>query len=883
MDTQKRPFHEIVAAKLVKQLREGTAPWQKPWLKSSAADFLPFNPITGNRYKGINALHLMSEERDDPRWLTYKQAASLDAQVRKGEKGTQIQFWKFTEEQVTPDAAGTPTNYVVELERPRIFVATVFNAGQIDGLAPRSAHPGFDWDPIEHAEKILIASGANIRHGEHDRAYYCVGTDSIHLPDPSRFPTPDNYYAVALHELGHWTGHELRLNRDLSHPFGSEGYAREELRAEIASLMLSQALQIGHDPQQHAAYVGSWIKMLQDDPFEIFRAAADAEKIQEYVIALSRSQVLDRTTESIMPTQIEAKVNSDEPKKARQLARTNEVPVRRDSNGTDEDIAVARAVGKDAKFDATMADTDLQRRIEREERKLSSSISSPGVENSEKTFLNVPYKEKEEAKALGAKWDRQQQSWFVSAAVDMEPFARWLAEARPHSADVRGSPEAKQTERVYLAVPYSEHSEAKAAGAAWDGKARSWYAGPKADMAKLEKWMLEHTSPVQMPAMTPQEEFAEALKSVGCIFDGDHPIMDGQKHRISVEGEKFSKHSGSGFYVGHLDGHPAGYVKNNKSGDELTWKSKGYTLSASEKARLAAEAAGKLTQREAELLLRQEQAAARVREQLATLSPVQQPTAYMVAKGIGATVGAYTDKHGGKTYLPVHDVDGNQWGMQYIREDGTKRFAKDSKKDGCFHVVGSVDALASAPAIVICEGYATAASLSESLGYATVAAFDSGNLAPVAIALQKKFPGAPIVIAGDDDTHLELTQGVNSGRTKAVEAARQVNGTLLLPVFAPGENKIPVGVEPVSREAYRLHLKTGDGLSDEQLAALGNMKQHTDFNDLANKSAFGRDDMVRQVRPMIEAAIERQKFAHKAAHGLSAETERPRRRSSIKC
>ena len=107
----------------------------------------------------------------------------------------------------------------------------------------------------------------------------------------------DNYYATALHELGHWTGHASRLGRDLEHPFGSEGYAKEELRAEIASMILGDELGIGHDPGQHAAYVGTWINALRDDPLEIFRAAADAEKIHGYVLALEQQQVQEQSSQ----------------------------------------------------------------------------------------------------------------------------------------------------------------------------------------------------------------------------------------------------------------------------------------------------------------------------------------------------------------------------------------------------------------------------------------------------------------------------------------------------------------------------------------------------------------------------------------------------------
>ena len=221
MDQKKKPFHETVAEKLIEQLEQGTAPWQKPWNPGESGSFLPYNPVTGNRYKGINSLHLLSQDRDDQRWMTYKQAAEVGAQVRKGEKSTGIQYWKFTEEHIKKDddgkpvldGEGNPVKMVVKLERPRAFFATVFNAEQIDGLPPLQKKEQ-TWNPIERAEGILTASGAHSSHGG-NRAFYRPTTDSIHLPDKSQFPNAENYYATALHELGHWTGHEDRLDRDL--------------------------------------------------------------------------------------------------------------------------------------------------------------------------------------------------------------------------------------------------------------------------------------------------------------------------------------------------------------------------------------------------------------------------------------------------------------------------------------------------------------------------------------------------------------------------------------------------------------------------------------------------------------------------------------------
>ncbi len=301
----KKEYAEEVAARIVEQLEQGTAPWQKPWQPGELR--LPYNPTTGKEYKGINSMWLSMQGHADPRWMTYNQASAEGGQVRKGSKGTHIVYWKFSEERKQTDEQGRPVidpetgkqkTINVQLERPRSFMAVVFNAGQIDGLPPLEARPLLP-EPERHAraEAILSNSGASIQHVPGDRAYYRPSTDSITLPERNQFPAADAYYATALHEVGHWTGHPSRLDRDLSHPFGSEGYAREELRAEIASLMLGERLDIGHDPSQHAAYVGSWIKALKEDPKEIFRAAADAERIAGYVMGFEQEQMQTQSVE----------------------------------------------------------------------------------------------------------------------------------------------------------------------------------------------------------------------------------------------------------------------------------------------------------------------------------------------------------------------------------------------------------------------------------------------------------------------------------------------------------------------------------------------------------------------------------------------------------
>lgn len=167
----------------------------------------------------------------------------------------------------------------------------VFNAEQTEGLnLPKWKAPEVTWDPNERAEKILKTSNAVIHHKLGNAAFYSPSADSITLPERGQFAKASDYYDTVLHELGHWTGHESRLNRDLSGRFGTPDYAKEELRAEIASMMLASEIGLPHNAQQHVAYVSSWIKVLKEDPVEIIRASADAQKITDFVKNLEQER-----------------------------------------------------------------------------------------------------------------------------------------------------------------------------------------------------------------------------------------------------------------------------------------------------------------------------------------------------------------------------------------------------------------------------------------------------------------------------------------------------------------------------------------------------------------------------------------------------------------
>jgi antirestriction protein ArdC len=301
----RRDFRQEVTDRIIQMLETGVAPWQKPWNASVATLDMPMNPTTGKAYRGGNAIHLMAtglqSRYGDPRWMTYRQAANLAWQVRKGQKGTQIEFWEVKtgrDRRSEPVRDGDSEGHQSADEnddhrRDRLIhrVYTVFNAKQIEGIPEWAAKQPSAFEVVEAAEQILQNSGATILHDQADRAFYNRLADRIHLPAKHAFNDGAGYYGTALHELAHWSGHPSRLNRATlteSYRFGDISYAKEELRAELASVFLAAERGIPHDPEQHAAYVSSWINVLKQDKNEIFRAAHDASRAADFLLALER-------------------------------------------------------------------------------------------------------------------------------------------------------------------------------------------------------------------------------------------------------------------------------------------------------------------------------------------------------------------------------------------------------------------------------------------------------------------------------------------------------------------------------------------------------------------------------------------------------------------
>jgi antirestriction protein ArdC len=286
--------YERVTAKIIAQLEAGTRPWMQPWGIAGAGGSAPIRPLRHNGvpYRGINTvlLWMEAEERGftSRYWMTYRQAATMGAQVRKGEKSALVVYANAIEKTEQDENGDESLRRI-----PFVKGYAVFNADQIDGLpehyrdiadisadiAPKERIPG--------AEVFIAACGADIREGG-NRAYYQLATDYIGMPPFEAFVSAEAHATTLLHELAHWTRAPHRLNRDLGRKtWGDEGYAREELVAEMASVFLAADLGLTIEPRDdHASYIASWLKVLRDDKRAIFQAATHAEKAAAYLHGL---------------------------------------------------------------------------------------------------------------------------------------------------------------------------------------------------------------------------------------------------------------------------------------------------------------------------------------------------------------------------------------------------------------------------------------------------------------------------------------------------------------------------------------------------------------------------------------------------------------------
>jgi antirestriction protein ArdC len=285
-----RDIYESITARFIEQLKRGTVPWQKPW-------FAVQNIVSRKPYRGINALLLGSTDYQSPFWMSFRQALDLGGHVKKGEKSTPVIYYKILEKR---DEAGKIM--LREDGRPaRIpFVrwANVFNLDQTEGIQAAAITANQDMSPPrERAAAIVDNARLCPIHHAGFAAFYSPTDDVIRIPAPSTFHSQEDFFHTVYHELTHASGHSTRLDREgitQQARFGSEKYSKEELIAELGGAFLSNEAGILDSVrfENSAAYLGSWINKLENDPKLIVSAASQAQKATDFVLGIEHKESL---------------------------------------------------------------------------------------------------------------------------------------------------------------------------------------------------------------------------------------------------------------------------------------------------------------------------------------------------------------------------------------------------------------------------------------------------------------------------------------------------------------------------------------------------------------------------------------------------------------
>ena len=839
-------FHVALSKQIAKQIMRGTASFLTAH-ENERVD-LPYNPVTGKNYTAANNMVLSAKGYTDNRWLTYDQAAEQGYQVKKGEKATEIAFYHYIDYKTKE-----------KLDKPKIQTVKLFNAEQLTGIEKMPGKASNKEEALAKVQSIFENSQVKIVNNQKNKDFYLSRDDTIYMRSKDAYKDELAYSSAVLHQFCRWAAcGEKRLNYGTV-PFGTEAFARQKLRAEIATYMLCKEIGLPFEPEGEQFAV-QWSQIIEKSPFEILNAAKDAEKIKGFIMEFDKT--LEKAQELEQGQEIEPAENTLAEAKE-QARRTEHVQTAEQSEQEETQAEQAPkkewkemiklSVSYDDKDEAkklgakwsgkqetwyVLEGTDLQPFYKwlPKEKKVELIMAS-------RDYLDVPREEKDEAKALGAKWDKYQKAWYVEKGTDLEPFAKWnkldltvrnvskTAEQTPKEQAVSQTAEPKQEQtekevsaeqnpaqdKTFIAVPYDERKDAKALGAKWDKDNKSWYVEKGADLNKFKDWLVDENTvvPAKQESISPEIEFAQHCRANG--LDVDTPIMDGQIHRVPLIGKPGGK---DGAYCGYLDGVPSGWSQNYVTGEKSKFVSSGVQLTEEEKAKQRAEHARKLQEREAKRQRDYDIAANNAKRVLNNSVEADKNHAYLQEKGIKPYIAMENIYN--QLVVPVQNIHGDIRGVQFIEENGSKKFLSGIEKKGNFALL-SEEAKDVSKALV-CEGFATGASLHEATKLPVVVAFDAGNLEEVSKALAEKYKGIEITVCADNDQYKDN----NIGLECAKKAALAVGGKLAVPQFTKEEQARKLtdfndlhkaqGLDAVTRQVSQARSLTQKQSKQSQLA-----------------------------------------------------------------
>lgn len=794
-------YAEELAQQVIEMVESNQAPWQRSYDAGQLLE--PVSYSTDKAYQGQNALRLaltgFARGYEDNRWVTEKAALAEGTAVKAGE-GVPVLF--FTDEQtreVVNPTTGAKESRTVKLDRPVLVVSTVYNIHEVNGMEPQipAAPKTLGWESADVLDHLRDVTQARIVHN--DSPAYNLDTDTISMPAPDSFKDEGAYAKTLLHEMSHWTGSEKRLNREMRNVFGSAAYAREELVAEISAMLTCQQTGLPFDPNNGEGYIKNWWgaakELLEDKPMEIMKIAKDAYAARKFIVD---GKELDRLKQESVEHKVE--LSEDERKAGR-------IELNIAFREKDEAKAVARAIGVDLKWDkkekvwfanveegqniGNLAKFRKTADLAREEDGTAGNEELP-KENQIQAAIEIPYPikdfAKDEARNLGVelRFDRKNKNWMATgekeAVEKLRDFVKAQEENRKRNAvgavksepasdpDVDRAEETKQ----FLNVSFADKDRARKIGLEvgvplkFDRDAKAWFINHQGTLpSELREFeLVSFTVPETVMGLE------DKLVEMGAVERPESVRFDGRFHRLAVATDKAGEKSLS--YKAYDNGVPNAVIVNHATGEKSKWIGNAPNLTDEERKTIALSNANAVEKARALAAGKMGAAAKEARSLLRGAAPARPDHPYLASKGVQPHHLKEDEK--GNLLVPIVNVAGDIRAYQRIGENGVKSFAKGAEKSGNFALFGK---LQYGSPIVIAEGVATAATLSETSGMATVAALDCHNLKQVALELRRVYPDCPILVAADNDHAKDR----NIGLEKAEAAAEAVGGKVIVPVF----------------------------------------------------------------------------------------------------
>lgn len=909
-------YAEELSQQLIKMVEREQAPWQKGF---NISGFEPESYATEKPYNGYNAIRLIltSVERgyEDNRWITAKQAAKEGGKPTG--KGVPILF--ATDERLVKEKdeeTGEETYKKVKLAKPVIKKATVYNISQIEGMEVKELKTPQDlgWKQADLLNNIREKTKAEVVHAG-TPAYY-PGLDKIGMPPPEAYNDERRYASSLIHETSHWTGNEQRLGRNFG-AAGTTAYAREELVAEISTMLISGKTGIDTFIENNESYIASWWEQakehLEKNPTDIMKICKDAYATREYILEGRELERLDQ--ESIIhkveltdQEKESGRINLDLPysekNAGKKLAKNLGVDLKWDKQGKTwyANVEEGQNIGDLAKFRVTDNVNNTEDIAKEQNGELQKQ------EDMKQRFdYNISYTKKDAAKEIAKdhniklRFDGSNKVWHTTATKeDHEKFTHTLLEAGiikgenkpvgfavldPISGEIVASKtelkdlykvidglekneafkkieapiyeiikgdngknklgqkietenkniaepastnqnriDKEESQKVYLDVPYHRKDEVKAIAKndgvplKFDGEFKAWYVKKEDLIPSLKSFVPETTQSQKMDVGS----FEDELSKLGAANSKITPELDGKWHRVKSGDDSQGKASIS--YKGYNNGVPNALIINHKTGERSKWIGKSTELSKEDKQVLRIVNRNNQEAAKAKMNTIRNQAAHVAKDEIKAAKKADEKHPYLINKGIQPH-GLKEDEKG-NLLVQLTNANGEIRSFQRIDKKGQKGYLKGGEKSGNFHAFGKPT---NGKPIIITEGIATAATIHEVMGSATVAALDSGNLTPVAKALVEKYPDSPIVIAADNDHKLTINNvPKNIGIIKGKEAAAAVGGTVISP---------------------KIDLKdpTSDMITDYNDVAKYKGKQSV-ANEL--KKVFDKESVKRQIRDL---------------------------------